>query len=895
MMNSQNLQLKGTPVEQILTEMKVRKARSNLLDFTRFTMPEYRGSWHHELICKKLDEFIEGKNKRLIIACPPRHGKTELASRRFPAYILGKNPDCKIIACSYAADLASLINRDVQRIIDSPEYSFLFPNTALNRSNVRTTSQESYLRNSDIFEIVGHNGVYRSAGVGGSITGMGGNCLTGDTLIFTNFGALRIDFLVNSYKYNKWYNNGYRVLSYDHYNKRPVWRRIEATRCLRSSRILEITTSSGNKISVTPEHRVFVHDKGYTEAKSLQPGDRIYYCNEPEKQNVSVLRDYAKGTWGTLYEMLSEPSESVSSSQMLIMREGIREEAIRLSQMFDQRLQRCLLFSGMFKCSSCREECETMRDMWDADAEEGKGKILLPGMSAGSTGQENNDRSLLSQGRDKQLFETKTLPGMRNDVQTTISSNDLLLKRLRRFSTFKKDERGRKLKLQRWFKYYIYEAIRRNETYDFRERQSFLRGLRLYSKPTRSSYKRNKNSGRPNEFNNSLQTMSCYTPRFNEDTISTITEYSGESYPVYDIQVEGTNNFFANSILVHNCLIVDDPFRSRADAESPTIRNKVYEWYTSTFRTRRQKDASILLIATRWHEDDLTGRLLELAKNNPDADQWEVINLPALSEEPLEDYDLRTGPDQALWPSEFPEVDLLSTKASSTIYEWLSLYQQRPSAAAGNLVKKEDFKYCTLENGVLTLFTDKTAGSKKVFMLNQCKVFQTCDPAASEKKTANDFVLATWAQTPNNDLALIDILKTNLETPKHVPLFKQQYVKHHPQQQWIETDGVGRPTFQLLREEGLPIAELKTSGHDKLIRFIPAATRITAGAVYFLAESPWLNGYETELLGFPNTKQNGQVDVTSYACQVVIEHPFIVESYETTYVGEGVSSGGFWI
>jgi predicted phage terminase large subunit-like protein len=229
---------------------------------------------------------------------------------------------------------------------------------------------------------------------------------------------------------------------------------------------------------------------------------------------------------------------------------------------------------------------------------------------------------------------------------------------------------------------------------------------------------------------------------------------------------------------------------------------------------------------------------------------------------------------------------MLRTKETLTVYEWLSLYQQRPSAAEGNLVKKEDFKYCTLENGILDL------GLRGKVVLSHCKIFQTCDPAASEKSTADDFVLATWAQTPQNDLALIDILKTRMETPKHVPLFKQQYLKFHPQQQWVETDGVGRPTYQLLLTEGLPIRELKTSGRDKLIRFIPAATRITAGCVYFLAGAPWLHDYETELLGFPNTKQDGQVDVTSYACQVVIENPFIQQSYETSYVGTSFSTGG---
>lgn len=107
---------------------------------------------------------------------------SELASRRFPAYALGRYPDLSVISTSYAADLSSRMNRDVQRVIDSPEYRELFPGTALYGKNTRTVGNGSYLRNSDIFEIVGHAGCYRSAGVGGGITGMGGHIVIVDDL-----------------------------------------------------------------------------------------------------------------------------------------------------------------------------------------------------------------------------------------------------------------------------------------------------------------------------------------------------------------------------------------------------------------------------------------------------------------------------------------------------------------------------------------------------------------------------------------------------------------------------------------------------------------------------------------------------------------------------------------
>ncbi len=152
-------------------------ARRSLIDFTLYTKPSYlAGAFHHDLAAR-LDRFLEacvaGRSPRLMVLAPPRHGKTELTSRRLPAFALGRHPDMNIIATSYAAPLASSINRDVQRIMDEESYAELFPGTRLNGRNVRTVADGSYLRNSDIFEVVGREGLYVSAGVNGGITGRG--------------------------------------------------------------------------------------------------------------------------------------------------------------------------------------------------------------------------------------------------------------------------------------------------------------------------------------------------------------------------------------------------------------------------------------------------------------------------------------------------------------------------------------------------------------------------------------------------------------------------------------------------------------------------------------------------------------------------------------------------
>lgn len=165
-------EVKAEIIRRAENELRIREARNNLLSFISVTYKDYKIGWVHQEICETLDNFlkdlIDGKRPRLIITMPPRSGKSEIVSRRFPAYFLGKYPDLSIISVSYSASLAEDFSRDVQRIIDSDEYKKIFPNTKLSDKK-----DKNYKRTSDFFEIVDHKGVYCSAGVGGSITGKG--------------------------------------------------------------------------------------------------------------------------------------------------------------------------------------------------------------------------------------------------------------------------------------------------------------------------------------------------------------------------------------------------------------------------------------------------------------------------------------------------------------------------------------------------------------------------------------------------------------------------------------------------------------------------------------------------------------------------------------------------
>lgn len=146
-------------------------ARERLLHFTQFTKPDYYTNWHHRYLCDVLDRFVSGDINRLMVFQQPQSGKSELVSRRLPAYLMGKYPNLRIALTSFGADWAQTFNRDVQRIIDDERYAMLFPRTTLSGKNVAQTSLGNYKRTADIFEIVGHRGWMKTVGIGGPLTG----------------------------------------------------------------------------------------------------------------------------------------------------------------------------------------------------------------------------------------------------------------------------------------------------------------------------------------------------------------------------------------------------------------------------------------------------------------------------------------------------------------------------------------------------------------------------------------------------------------------------------------------------------------------------------------------------------------------------------------------------
>lgn len=157
-------------LEDLIHEEEIDEARDNLLKFTEKTMERFVAADFQKVYYKILDLFAKGKIKKLMVTEPPQHGKSEGSTRRLPAFMFGRNPNTKIGVVSYNSTFARKFNRDIQKIIDTPLYHEIFPDTILNESKF-AVEQLTALRNSEEFEIVGKEGSLKAVGRGGALTG----------------------------------------------------------------------------------------------------------------------------------------------------------------------------------------------------------------------------------------------------------------------------------------------------------------------------------------------------------------------------------------------------------------------------------------------------------------------------------------------------------------------------------------------------------------------------------------------------------------------------------------------------------------------------------------------------------------------------------------------------
>lgn len=297
-------------------------------------------------------------------------------------------------------------------------------------------------------------------------------------------------------------------------------------------------------------------------------------------------------------------------------------------------------------------------------------------------------------------------------------------------------------------------------------------------------------------------------------------------------------------------IIVDDPIKNDAEANSKVARDKIYEWFNATLLTRLEPNGSVILVMTRWHEDDLAGRLLK-------KDKWDSIILPAIAQDNDQLGRIKGDP---LWTERYNKEKLLDIKEDIGSYWFSGLYQQAPTPADGGLFRRSSFKYFEL--------VDQIATSKDfTISLEDINTFFACDLAISTNEKADYTVVLIFALDNNKNILIIDVYREKIIPSKHTDIILELYRKYRPTLVGIETVQYQSSLFHNLNDIGLPVVKLIPK-KDKVTRALPLAAKLESGKVFFNRSIPCISDMENELLNFPNGTHDDIVDTLSYAVEM---------------------------
>jgi predicted phage terminase large subunit-like protein len=331
-----------------------------------------------------------------------------------------------------------------------------------------------------------------------------------------------------------------------------------------------------------------------------------------------------------------------------------------------------------------------------------------------------------------------------------------------------------------------------------------------------------------------------------------------------------------------NLLITDDPIKARDEAESATIRNKVWNYYVSALTTRKQPDVLDrppieIMILTRWHPDDPAGRIMETDEwkegrwmhvcyparvelDDPTAPQVPRNELPK-TDSRFHPTDTSLVPQtrryQALWPQRF-DLDFLARRERLNPREFASLYQQQPYVEGGNIIKGYWWRYYATHQD------------------SYPHVIIACDTAYKKTTTSDYSVIAVMAMDATGDILILDILRGRWDFPELKRLLNHQNSKWRGRGLraiYVEDRASGQSLIQELRSQsGMSVIPFKTIS-DKVSRLHSVTPLIEGGRVYLPQSAAWLDDFVQECTGFPSSPNDDQVDALSLGLDVLSKIP----------------------
>ena len=536
-----------------------------------------------------LDAVMDTERRFIILNVPPRSGKTSYSGLFLPAWYLGMFPGKRVMFVSYSDDFSVKWGRGVRTILD--KFGREYFGVGVDRSAQAASN----------WQMAGSFGGMLSTGIGGVLTGEGGDliiCVTGDMEVRTNFGPMSLAEAVNA---------GYddlHVLSFDHTADHSEWRRVSGTRSTVKSNLVEIVTEAGRRLTCTDDHLVWVEGRGYRKAGLLEAGWRV--------RCLSGVRDadHQKEQRQTVRPVLRSGPQVIGDVRVLELREGSSRDAGGSSQEAAPSLLQSVQ-SRTFGGGA--PTVETDMPLWGHHPAQ-EPHVLFGGMPE-------------TVGRHGSAANCQEVPEVQCSVSSLHLAHDLLLAGVCECGTFGSDERQRQLSLPARPELHVgfHQAAPRH----YEDGRACLCRVPLREKAGSTPHRLEPAEQHDLQSCNALSSMSHEPPQVDTDTILLVRYLHEGPRDVYDLTVEGAHNFFANGILVHNC---DDVIKNIQEAKSQATKRMHEDWWDSTLFTRLEPGGTIIITATRWAEDDLSGVLIDrMRKPGYSGPQWEVLDFPALA------------------------------------------------------------------------------------------------------------------------------------------------------------------------------------------------------------------------------------------------------------------------
>lgn len=301
--------------------------------------------------------------------------------------------------------------------------------------------------------------------------------------------------------------------------------------------------------------------------------------------------------------------------------------------------------------------------------------------------------------------------------------------------------------------------------------------------------------------------------------------------------------------------IIDDPLKNAEEASSNRIRDKQKEWYGSTFYTRGEPDAAIVVVQTRWNDDDLSGWLLQQEKADDEPERWHIVNFEALKEDSEPKFpssctieaDWRS-PGQALCPERFDERKLSRIKKKVGSYFWNALYQQRPAPMEGDYFKRSWWQFYKVTPDLIRFD----------------RIIQSWDCAFKETNKSDFVVGQVWGKK-GGDFYLLDQVRGRMDINGTLTAIRSLTAKYPTASaKLVEDKANGSAVIDLLKRQISGLIPVQPEG-GKLVRAVAIAPYAESGNIFLPDPSiaPWIHDFIEEFAVFPNGANDDQVDALS--------------------------------